>query len=162
MAFLPRPHPHSQEELSRVLGPMADGNEAPKADRIAVLAIAYHNVGVEYEFLKKFDQSLGSYLKGVEVSERFLGPDHAITVTLRNSCIAARRAIMVRDPQARLKTLEAKHSKRGGGGSSGARGGGGGGGRGKRGGGGKATATAEGNAAAMISPRPPEGGASEN
>ena len=35
-----------QEELSRVLGPMADGNEAPKADRIAVLAIAYHNVGV--------------------------------------------------------------------------------------------------------------------
>uniref|UniRef100_A0A7S2CPG4 Kinesin light chain n=1 Tax=Florenciella parvula TaxID=236787 RepID=A0A7S2CPG4_9STRA len=106
-----------QEELSRVLGPMADGNEAPKADRIAVLAIAYHNVGVEYEFLKKFDQSLQSYRKGVEVSERFLGPDHAITVTLRNSCIAARRAIMVRDPQARLQNLESKGRKGRGGGA---------------------------------------------
>jgi tetratricopeptide (TPR) repeat protein len=76
-----------QEELSKVIGPMAQGNEAPKADRIAVLAIAYHNVGVEYEFLKKFDQSLQSYRKGVEVSERFLGSDHAISVTLRNSCV---------------------------------------------------------------------------
>lgn len=97
-----------QEELSKVIGPMAQGNEAPKADRIAVLAIAYHNVGVEYEFLKKFDQSLQSYRKGVEVSERFLGSDHAISVTLRNSCVAARRAIMSRDPHVRLQKLNAK------------------------------------------------------
>jgi tetratricopeptide (TPR) repeat protein len=94
-----------QEELSRVIGPMAQGDEPPKADRIAVLAIAYHNVGVEYEFLKKYDQSLQSYRKGVEVSERFLGSDHAIAVTLRNSCVAARRAIMARDPHVRLQKL---------------------------------------------------------
>ena len=88
-----------------MIGPMAQGNEAPKADRIAVLAIAYHNVGVEFEFLKKYDQSLQSYRKGVEVSERFLGSDHAIAVTLRNSCVAARRAIMARDPHVRLQKL---------------------------------------------------------
>lgn len=94
-----------QEELSKVIGPVATGDNAPKADRIAVLAIAYHNVGVEYEFLKKFDQSLQSYRKGVEVAERFLGPEHPITGTLRNSCVAARRAVMARDPHVRLQKL---------------------------------------------------------
>ncbi|CAN0014747.1 unnamed protein product [Discosporangium mesarthrocarpum] len=42
-------------------------NQPPRADRIAVLAIAYHNMGVEQEFLKKFEHSLQSYRKGVEV-----------------------------------------------------------------------------------------------
>lgn len=95
-----------QEELSKVIGPMAqEEQQVPKADRVAVLAIAYHNVGVEYEFLKKYDQSLQSYRKGVEVSERFLGGEHAITVTLRNSTVAARRAIVARDPHVRLQKL---------------------------------------------------------
>jgi hypothetical protein len=62
-------------------------------------------VGVEYEFLKKFDQSLQAYRKGVEVAERFLGPDHAIAVTLRNSTVAARRTIQARDPHVRLQKL---------------------------------------------------------
>jgi hypothetical protein len=38
---------------------------APQADRIAVLAIAYHNIGVEQEFLKRFEQSILSYRKGI-------------------------------------------------------------------------------------------------
>jgi tetratricopeptide (TPR) repeat protein len=101
-----------QEELAKVIGPMAQATEAPKADRIAVLAIAYHNVGVEYEFLKKFDQSLQSYRKGVEVSERFLGEEHAITITLRNSTVAARRAIMAKDPNVRLQKLNASAATR--------------------------------------------------
>lgn len=85
-----------QEELS------VAANDAPKADRIAVLAIAYHNLGVEQEFLKKYNMSLHSYRKGVELSERYLGPDHAITATLRNSCIAARRAALTKDPHGKL------------------------------------------------------------
>lgn len=66
-------------------------DQPPKADRIAVLAIAYHNVGVEQEFLKK--PALASYRKGVQVADKYLGPDHAITATLRSSCIAARKAM---------------------------------------------------------------------
>lgn len=27
-------------------------------DRIAVLAIAYHNLGVEFEYLKRFDEAI--------------------------------------------------------------------------------------------------------
>ena len=98
-----------QEELSSVIGPNAGGDAGPpKADRIAVLAIAYHNVGVEQEFLKKHNQSLQSYRKGVEVAERYLGSDHAITTTLRNSCVAARRTMLAKDPQARLAGMGRK------------------------------------------------------
>lgn len=106
-----------QEELSRVVGPMATDDAPPRADRIAVLAIAYHNVGVEQEFLKKYENSIKSYRTGVEVAERYLGPEHAITTTLRNSCVAARRAIVARDPAARLKeegALAGKGGKKGG------------------------------------------------
>lgn len=134
-----------QEELSKVIGPLAEGNEPPKAGRIAVLAIAYHNVGVEYEFLKKFDQSLQSYRKGVEVAERFLGPDHAITVTLRNSCIAARRAIMAKDPHVKLNKLEQRAARQ----RAAALASGVGGAEERRGGGAVEQRTGE-----MISPRP--------
>ena len=70
----------------------ASSNSAPpKADRIAVLAIAYHNIGVENEFLKRFEQSVLSYRKGVEVAERYLGSKHAIAITLKNSLAAAKK-----------------------------------------------------------------------
>lgn len=69
------------------------GGAPPQADRIAVLAIAYHNIGVEQEFLKKYEQSLLSYRKGVEVAERYLGPKHAIAITLKNSLAAVKKAI---------------------------------------------------------------------
>ncbi len=67
---------------------------APKPpDRIAVLAIAYHNLGVEHEFLAQYTASLGAYTKGVEVASVYLGPDHGIAGTLRTSQLAAARAI---------------------------------------------------------------------
>eukprot|EP00605_Chrysophyceae_sp_TOSAG23-4_P001337 GSChrysophyteH1.ASY1.ANO1.1454.1 assembled CDS len=80
-----------QEEL---LAPPGTGAPPapPAADRIAVLAIAYHNIGVEQEFLKRFDQAALSYRKGVEVAERYLGGKHAICITLRNSLVAAKKA----------------------------------------------------------------------
>lgn len=45
------------------------------------------------EFLKKYTSTLQTYKKGVEVAERFLGHDHGITVTLRNSYLAARKSL---------------------------------------------------------------------
>jgi tetratricopeptide (TPR) repeat protein len=84
-----------QEELFS--GAMAGGNDgsqmAQKVDRIAVLAIAYHNIGVEQEFLKRHEQSLHSYRKGVDIAETHLGNDHGITITLRNSLLAAQRVL---------------------------------------------------------------------
>ena len=53
-------------------------------DRTAVLAIAYHNMGVEQEFLKSFPAAILSYKKAVNFAEKNLGPDDGITVNLRN------------------------------------------------------------------------------
>ena len=84
-----------QEELFSGAMAGADGGSgvAQKVDRIAVLAIAYHNIGVEQEFLKRHEQSLHSYRKGVDIAETHLGNDHGITITLRNSHIAAQRVL---------------------------------------------------------------------
>lgn len=84
-----------QAELFGGAGPGSGGGGAASAkpDRISVLAIAYHNLGVEHEFLKQFTASLTAYTKGVEVSTVYLGAEHSITSTLRTSQLAAARAI---------------------------------------------------------------------
>lgn len=99
-----------QEEL---LAPPGSGTAAapPQADRIAVLAIAYHNIGVEQEFLKRYEQSMLSYRKGVEIGERYLGPKHAICITLKNSLLAAKKAAAKEDMKAgKTKALPGKRS----------------------------------------------------
>jgi tetratricopeptide (TPR) repeat protein len=102
-----------QEELLSPPGG-ATSAKAPQADRIAVLAIAYHNIGVEQEFLKRYEQSMLSYRKGVEVAERYLGPKHAICITLRNSLLAAKKAAAKEDVKGGKRIgRHAAQSKRG-------------------------------------------------
>lgn len=71
--------------------PYDDDQEADEAlppdankDRTAVLAIAYHNMGVEQEFLKSYPAAILSYKKAVNFAEKNLGPDDGITQNLRN------------------------------------------------------------------------------
>mmetsp|Transcript_25767 Transcript_25767/g.43431 ORF Transcript_25767/g.43431 Transcript_25767/m.43431 type:complete len:320 (-) Transcript_25767:160-1119(-) len=98
-----------QEEL---LSPPGSDNAGapPQADRIAVLAIAYHNIGVEQEFLKRYEQSMLSYRKGVEVAERYLGSKHAICVTLRNSLIAAKKIAAKEEMKASTKAAAGRRT----------------------------------------------------
>ncbi|KAJ0393392.1 hypothetical protein P43SY_005406 [Pythium insidiosum] len=93
-------------------------------DRVSVMCIAYHNVGVEQEFLQDFDNSVLSYKKvqslrhcvdaaraltltegvceqGVGMAEQYLGVDHPITTTIRNSYLAAKRTISAKRTSAR-------------------------------------------------------------
>ena len=49
-----------QDELFSSSGQEA---QAPPKERVAVMAIAYHNVAVEQEYLKKFDLAIQSYRK---------------------------------------------------------------------------------------------------
>lgn len=53
-------------------------------DRTAVLAIAYHNMGVEQEFLRSYPAAILSYKKAVNFAEKNLGPEDGITANLRN------------------------------------------------------------------------------
>lgn len=47
-------------------------------DRLAVLAIAYHNLGVEFEHLKKQDEALRIYKKALKFSKENLGLSHPL------------------------------------------------------------------------------------
>lgn len=89
---------HAQSALRLLQDELFDGpggaaSAASKPDRIAVLAIAYHNLGVEHEFLKQFTASLQAYTKGVEIASVYLGAAHGITATLRASQLSAAKAI---------------------------------------------------------------------
>ena len=61
--------------------------------RIAVLCIAYHNLGVEHEFNKEFSAALKCYTKGADISKAFLGEANGITVAVRVSQVAAAKTI---------------------------------------------------------------------
>ncbi len=72
--------------LRRRLDPASaqeDEEELPSSenskDRTAVLAIAYHNMGVEQEFLRSYPAAILSYKKAVNFAEKHLGSDDGIT-----------------------------------------------------------------------------------
>jgi hypothetical protein len=60
--------------------PVKDHNK----DKVAVLAIAYHNMGVEQEFLRSYPAAILSYKKAVNFAEKHLGPEDGITQNLRS------------------------------------------------------------------------------
>ncbi|DAZ96125.1 TPA: hypothetical protein N0F65_008704 [Lagenidium giganteum] len=106
----------STNEVKTAPGPSVDENLVRASlDRVSVMCIAYHNIGVEQEFLKDYQNSVLSYKKvpsrstkpllaivgltefscvqGVGLAEQYLGVDHQITTTVRNSYLAAKRTI---------------------------------------------------------------------
>merc|ERR1719191_980565 len=59
-----------------------------QADDYSVLAIAYHNVAVEREFLHQWDQAATAYQKGFQIAKKCLGDQHPLTQTLGKNCDA--------------------------------------------------------------------------
>lgn len=45
----------------------------------SILAVCYHNMAVEHEYLGEHDKALQAYYKSVEVAGSELGPDHPVT-----------------------------------------------------------------------------------
>merc|ERR1719161_3314214 len=70
--------------------------QAPPKERVAVMAIAYHNVAVEQEYLKKYELSIQSYRKALEIAEKHLGPDKGITHVLQDVSTKARQENILR------------------------------------------------------------------
>jgi hypothetical protein len=60
------------------------GSKDNNKDKVAVLAIAYHNMGVEQEFLRSYPAAILSYKKAVNFAEKHLGPEDGITQNLRS------------------------------------------------------------------------------
>jgi hypothetical protein len=66
---------------------------AHKADRVAVMCITYHNLGVECEHLRRWTECMQAYSQGVELATVYLGDEHGITQTLKTSQMAAHKSI---------------------------------------------------------------------
>merc|ERR1719424_1995750 len=57
-------------------------------DDYSVLAIAYHNVATERDFLKQYDKAASAFRLGFQVAQRCLGEDHPLAITLGRNCDA--------------------------------------------------------------------------
>lgn len=79
---------HSMKALiliqDEIVNRMGNENEPTPPERLVVLSIAYHNIGVEYEFLKKYQQALNAYKKSVINAETHLSSSNLMTVNMKN------------------------------------------------------------------------------
>lgn len=57
-------------------------NPSISDDRLAVLAIAYHNLGVELEHLKRYDECMKIYNKAHTFAKDYLGNNHQLVSNL--------------------------------------------------------------------------------
>jgi len=57
-------------------------------DDYSVLAIAYHNVAVERDYLREYDKAAIAFQEGHTVAKKSLGEDHPLSVTLGRNCDA--------------------------------------------------------------------------
>ena len=73
-----------EDDLDDPPTPSATGGKDHNKDKVAVLAIAYHNMGVEQEFLRSYPAAILSYKKAVNFAEKHLGPEDGITQNLRS------------------------------------------------------------------------------
>ena len=86
------PHSVNDDELD---DQSAIQNKDTNKDKVAVLAIAYHNMGVEQEFLRSYPAAILSYKKAVNFAEKNLGPDDGITQNLRSVYENAKNEVSV-------------------------------------------------------------------
>mmetsp|Transcript_99937 Transcript_99937/g.287221 ORF Transcript_99937/g.287221 Transcript_99937/m.287221 type:complete len:361 (+) Transcript_99937:81-1163(+) len=74
------PHSEQDEEEEEA----EDGGEGLQ-EQVSVLCIAYHNLAVEHEYLKRFDAALCAYASGMRWANRFLSSNHTLREILRES-----------------------------------------------------------------------------
>lgn len=62
--------------------------EKVSQDDYSVLAIAYHNVAVERDFLHQYEKAAAAFQQGYQVAKRCLGEEHPLSITLGKNCDA--------------------------------------------------------------------------
>eukprot|EP00927_Polykrikos_kofoidii_P071540 TRINITY_DN67800_c0_g1_i1.p1 TRINITY_DN67800_c0_g1~~TRINITY_DN67800_c0_g1_i1.p1 ORF type:complete len:1032 (+),score=97.84 TRINITY_DN67800_c0_g1_i1:160-3096(+) len=84
---------HASCALELISSRINSGAENVSQDEYSVLAIAYHNVAVERDFLHHWDLSAQAYQQGYQIAKKYLGEQHPLTQTLgKNSDAAAQKS----------------------------------------------------------------------
>ena len=76
-----------QRDPNATLSASVPGME--KVDTASMLAIAYHNIAVEQEYLSQYDEAVGSYRKALQVAETQCGPKSQLVSKIRLALAAA-------------------------------------------------------------------------
>merc|ERR1719261_1795137 len=79
---------HAQHALELIGDAIGVDEVSLPEDVATTLVIAHHNVAVQREHLREWDQAAMAYKQGWEAAERTLGPDHPLTSTLAQNCSA--------------------------------------------------------------------------
>lgn len=79
---------------------------SPTQDEYSVLAIAYHNVAVERDYLQQLQEAAAAYQQGHEVAKKCLGDQHPLTQTLAKNANAA-----LQKSQAKAAQAEAERNR---------------------------------------------------
>jgi len=107
---------HALCSLELISNRIAQSESSVQSDDYSVLAIAYHNVAVEREFLHQWEQAAMAYQKGFQVAKRCLGDQHPLTQTLGKNCDAVlqKSAKYTKDKSLAVKKLVNPDSPSGG------------------------------------------------
>ncbi|CAG9310087.1 unnamed protein product [Blepharisma stoltei] len=71
--------------------------------RAPILAIAFHNVAVEMEYLKRYEESLDYYRRSVDFAEKYLSKGHSVIDNLKNAYDSAVKTSNFRKTRLRNK-----------------------------------------------------------
>mmetsp|Transcript_68983 Transcript_68983/g.177796 ORF Transcript_68983/g.177796 Transcript_68983/m.177796 type:complete len:969 (-) Transcript_68983:236-3142(-) len=80
---------HALCALELISNRVASASESVSQDEYSVLAIAYHNVAVERDYMRQWQQAAAAYEQGHQVAKKCLGEQHPLTQTLGKNCEAA-------------------------------------------------------------------------
>lgn len=80
---------HAACALDLINGRVASTGDAVTQDEYSVLAIAYHNVAVERDYMHQWDEAAAAYQQGHLIAKRCLGDQHPLTQTLGKNRDAA-------------------------------------------------------------------------
>eukprot|EP00928_Gymnodinium_smaydae_P056933 TRINITY_DN4021_c0_g1_i3.p1 TRINITY_DN4021_c0_g1~~TRINITY_DN4021_c0_g1_i3.p1 ORF type:complete len:856 (-),score=115.70 TRINITY_DN4021_c0_g1_i3:103-2670(-) len=79
---------HATSALELINARLSGMEESQRTqDDYSVLAIAYHNIAMERDFLEDFAEAASAFKQGHEIASRHLGDAHPLTITLGQSSV---------------------------------------------------------------------------
>lgn len=99
-------HKIALEESQKALDLLEKAESSPNL--AATLVIAYHNIGVEYEFLRIFQKSLEFYGLAYETAIKELGNNHSLTKSTKLDYDTASAAIQPKEFPSTMRSIETK------------------------------------------------------
>eukprot|EP00930_Biecheleria_cincta_P051552 TRINITY_DN3673_c0_g1_i2.p1 TRINITY_DN3673_c0_g1~~TRINITY_DN3673_c0_g1_i2.p1 ORF type:complete len:975 (+),score=173.46 TRINITY_DN3673_c0_g1_i2:123-2927(+) len=82
---------HANCALELISARVAALGDKASQDEYSVLAIAYHNVAVERDYMHQMEEAAAAYQQGHQVAKKCLGEQHPLTQTLGKNADAARQ-----------------------------------------------------------------------